>query len=80
MTTSKREPPSDPRPPDADIQRVFPDLAQQLSDADFDSKNLRALPVDEVRSRLLALQHSAAAIGWAIHLGIRLEGETRDRF
>jgi pimeloyl-ACP methyl ester carboxylesterase len=70
MSASPNHPaPSRPRPPDPEIQAVYPELAKALSDAGLNGDGARTLAVGVLVERLKAAGHSPAAIEWALHLG-----------
>ncbi len=64
-------PPSLPRPPQADIDAVYPDLAKALVAFPVDTAGHRSAPVDEFIMELEGKAHSTAAIEWAIFSGQR---------
>lgn len=69
--TTEPHRPSTPRPPQAEILAVLPDLARILSDSDSDNNGLRHLATDEAKSHLQARGHTGAAIDWAIFTGVK---------
>ena len=62
-------PPSLPRPPQADIDAVYPDLAKVLAALPVDAAGHGSAPVDEIIKELEGKAHSTAAIKWAIFIG-----------
>jgi predicted acylesterase/phospholipase RssA len=64
--------PTTPRPPAAEIDRVYHDLATVLSDAGQDADGRRAFGREALGARLKSAGHSAAAIEWAVHLFCRI--------
>jgi len=60
--------PARPRPPDPEIDRVYPDLAKALSDAGVDGEGARSLAVSALEEILTSSGHSPAAIDWALRL------------
>lgn len=68
METRERSHPQYPRPPAAEIDRVYYDLATVLSDAGTDAEGRRAVAEEALREQLKSAGHSLAAIDWAVHL------------
>ncbi|MDX1964944.1 MAG: hypothetical protein SFX18_17480 [Pirellulales bacterium] len=60
--------PTVPRPPELEIERVYPDLARILTDAEQDTDGLRAVAQDSILDQLKSSGHLSAAIEWAVYL------------
>lgn len=65
--------PNFPRPPQPNIDAVYPDLANVLSGQSRDSLGRHSMTVDDVTNTLLTLKHSRAATEWAIYDAVERE-------
>ncbi len=68
MESNEDSEPAGPRPPAADIQCVFNDLATALCDAPTDAAGRRIMARDVLRERLRSAGHTLSAVDWAVFL------------